>query len=657
MRIRRSQGWRRALPAAGLLAVGAYLCWSLPPVLVATRRRIRDAGRASRDDAQAALARLRGPEYAAAIQRIREALPDRSEYLLIRNDSYTMVRFDLAPRRRGLRRRAGGHRVERDAREPLHPSEVDGDSEPRPARPASRRDAPPRREGSSPLSGAPFTAGIGGVLLFLAAGLGLVELLPALRARPLAARLGWAYLLGAAAVPGVVFLLGIAFDVRLGRGVVLLPAVLLAFAGLAARALRRHRTPHETFRPPPAGRLAARVTFGIAAVVAAGLFAEAVTHRETGWDAEMTWCAAARWVRADRSVTPRALTDARAYVDHPQYPLLLPVAQVVVQETFDAGDDPRAIKPLYAAFFPALLLVFFDLARRHAGAAAAALSALALALAPILAFERSGGAAGAYSDVPLGAFWGAGLVLLLGRARASEGVAAALLLAAGVLTKNEGLPFAAVALAAGGLAALLDRRAARARRLRALALAAGAVLAAAVALHAWKSRVPGRWDEDYVSRLRVVSLAKEAAARLPLLPAVVAAETTSEKDWSGLWLAAGAAVLAGASGLRRRVVPPALVALGGCLALYVGALLLSPWAGVEQVHPTWNRLLLQLSDPSRPSRGARAARRPEGAFRRARVGAPRRYHPGDAVRASRAAARLPARGARRSSRSSPSRSP
>ena len=433
--------------------------------------------------------------------------------------------------------------------------------------------------------------------MFLAAGLGLVELLPALRARPLAARLGWAYLLGAAAVPGIVYLLGIAFDTRLRRGVVLAPAVLLVLAGLAARALRRHRTPHETFRPQPGGRLAARVTFGIAAVVAAGLLADAATQRDVGWDAEMTWCAAARWVRADRSVTPRALTDARVFVDHPQYPLLLPVAQVVVQETFDAGDDPRAIKPFYAAFFPALLLVFFDLARRHAGAAAAALAALALAVAPYLAFERSGGAAGAYSDVPLGAFWGAGLVLLLGRARLSEGLAAAVLLGAAVLTKNEGLPFAAVALVAGGIAALFDRAAFRPRRLRALALAAGAVLLAAAAAHTWKAKIPQRWDEDYAARIHTVSLAKEAATRLPLLPAVIVVETTSWKDWSGLWLAALVAVLAGASGLGRRLVPPVLVALGGCFLLYLGALLVTPWPGVVQVHPTWNRLLLQLSIP------------------------------------------------------------
>ena len=101
MRIRRPQGWRRALPAAGLVAVGAYLLWNVPSALVASWTRFAAAGRGSRDDAQAALARLRGPAYAAAIQSIRERLPANGEYLLLAGTLGTdkVVRFDLAPRR------------------------------------------------------------------------------------------------------------------------------------------------------------------------------------------------------------------------------------------------------------------------------------------------------------------------------------------------------------------------------------------------------------------------------------------------------------------------------------------------------------------------------------------------------------------------------
>ena len=49
----------------------------------------------------------------------------------------------------------------------------------------------------------------------------------------------------------------------------------------------------------------------------------------------------------------------RWFVTHPRYPVLLPVAQVAVLETFHAGEDEEPFRPLYAAFFPALLLVLY----------------------------------------------------------------------------------------------------------------------------------------------------------------------------------------------------------------------------------------------------------------------------------------------------------
>jgi hypothetical protein len=445
-------------------------------------------------------------------------------------------------------------------------------------------------------SGAPAVAGLGGVLLFLAAGRGLVELLPALRERPRAARLGFSYLLGVAAVAGSTYLMGIAFDVRIRRGVVLAPVALLVLSGLLARILRRDTPPASLppLYPSRAGALAARFAFGVSVLISMGLFAAALTQPNVGFDGEMAWSAAARWVRADRSVTPRALVDPRAFVSHPRYPILMPLAQVVVQETFDLGDDRRAVKPLYAAFFPALLLVLFDLSRRHAGTCAAALTTVALANLPVL---DVGGADGTYSDVPLGAFFGAGLLLLLGRVRRSEAVAAGLLLGAAVLTKNEGLPFAAAALAAASFLAVVARPAERRRRLAALGLAAAAVLAAGLALRAWQSHIPQRWDEDYASRLGKVSLFAEVRARLPLLPGAAMKEMASREQLAGFPLACAVILAAGARGLRRRIVPPIVLCLHFCFGAYVLALLLSTWGGVEQVHPTWDRLLLQLSLP------------------------------------------------------------
>jgi len=62
---------------------------------------------------------------------------------------------------------------------------------------------------------------------------------------------------------------------------------------------------------------------------------------------------------------------------------------------------------------------------------------------------------------------------------------------------------------------------------------------------------------------------------------------------------AGAVILAaGAGGLRRRIVPPIVLCLYFCLGAYILAILLSTWGGVEQIHSTWNRLMMiQLIAP------------------------------------------------------------
>ena len=99
VKIRVPSPGRRALPAVGLAAVGLFLVARTPSALVSSLGRLKDAPRVMRDDAEAALARFRGPEYAAAIARIRETLPENAEYLLLESPAQTFVRFDLAPRR------------------------------------------------------------------------------------------------------------------------------------------------------------------------------------------------------------------------------------------------------------------------------------------------------------------------------------------------------------------------------------------------------------------------------------------------------------------------------------------------------------------------------------------------------------------------------
>jgi hypothetical protein len=465
-------------------------------------------------------------------------------------------------------------------------------------------------------------ASLGAILLFAVAGLGLAGLLPGLRETPLLRRLGYAYLLGVAWTAGLLYALSHLFDVPLRAPVVFtialiptlaLPVQLLRRRGpdrpgsaerLAAPPARGRRSGAELGRPGPLAfpRLLALGVLAVGAAMSAGVVADAMTEPVRDWDGRMTWSAQARYVRAEGTVDAGALLRGKWYISHPQYPLLLPVAQVAVLEASGADEDEQPFRAAYAAFLPALLLVLYDGARRWAGRAPAALAALAMTAVPFFAFGGEGGAISAYSDLPLAGFYGAGLALLLrARPRLSDGLAAGLLLGAAVLTKNEGTPLALLALAAGGMVLGLRFRRGRAWRPRAvkLALAAAGVALALTLLASWREQVPNRQDENYAEFVDLSDFWPGVVTRIPSVGPVMLRQMFAWEHWAAFWWSAPLVFLAGwrgGLGRRRAVSLPLLLALAGPLAIAWGAYSVH-WYPEDLARVTWNRLLMQGSVP------------------------------------------------------------
>lgn len=439
---------------------------------------------------------------------------------------------------------------------------------------------------------------LGGVVLFAAAGLGLAEMLPALRAIPLLHRLGYGYLLGIVAVSGSLWALSHCFGVPLRPPAVWAAAAVPALAGLVVRMIRGSQRRWGFRRPTLAGFAMA----GLLAFVCLGLLADAVTNPVTHWDSRMIWAVQARYIRAEGTVDAAVLRRPQWYIDHPRYPLLLPVSQVAVLEAFREDEDRAIFRTVYAAFFPAFLLVLHDGARRWAGRAPAALAALAAAGVPALTFWGDGGAASAYSDLPLACFFGAGLVLLLrSRRQISGGLAAGLLLAGAVLSKNEGGLLAAFALAIGGLCTALPllRRRRAGRQAARLGSAAVPVLLALCLFIAWRSGIPNRHDESYARFVDPGDFWPEAVTRIPLLAPVIAREMAFWDVWTVFWWVAPVVLAAGWRGWRgrwRAVACPLLVGIASPLAIAWGAYTVH-WNPVDLAPATWNRFLVQGSLP------------------------------------------------------------
>jgi hypothetical protein len=440
-------------------------------------------------------------------------------------------------------------------------------------------------------------AGVGGVLLFLLTGLGLVELLERLGMDRLrrAPRLGYAYLLGVAWVAGGLYAGSHLFELPLNRTSTLVLAGVPALAGLAVRLARRRPAPSSRTRSPLALRLA--VALGV--IVTLGLLVEALANPLTDWDGRMTWASQARYLRAAGTVDAPVLQKDKWFITHPRYPVLLPLAQVAVLEVSSAGEDAQPFRPFYAAFFPALLLVLAGAARRWAGGRAAGWTVLAAAALPFLA-AREGGVAGAYSDVALGCFYGAALLLLLRRRpRLGDGIAAGLLLAAAALSKNEGAILAGFALAAGAWANLRVHRSAKSpsERLTPIAVAALFVLAALLLFFSWRAHIPNRHDEGY-EKFGTGALWPAVLTRIPRLAPIILSSFFSWEHWTLFWWAAPIVLLAGRRGFRRgwRITPPLALAWLAPLAVAWGAYSIH-WSPEYLVTVTWDRMLLQGAVP------------------------------------------------------------
>jgi len=447
-----------------------------------------------------------------------------------------------------------------------------------------------------------LVASFGGIGLILLAGNGILRFLPSLDKRPFFRRLAYAWLLGAAGVVSAVFALDHVAGSPLKRRMIL--PVFLVFAACAflpRKGSSGGRAPWRTPRMPGA-RIAVAAAVIVNLLVTAGLLSVAVSEVTRDWDGQMTWVAAARWIRADRTVDSPVLREERWYVSHPQYPPLLPLMQVSVQETFSTTDDTRILRPLYATFFPAFLLVLFDAAERRAGTLAAALVTIAAATIPLFTSDTLyGGAGTAFSDFPLSCLWGTGALLLLETSVVpSTGIAAGLLLGGGVLAKNEGLPLAMVAIAVATLTALLRARhrgQAAGRAVLPVALASLVVAAAVALVVSWKSGIVNRYTVRFDEQLRNLPVVEETLKRLPVLLGPIFWQMIDGGPWAGFWWFSPVVLLAGAGAFRRRPARPLLLVTAGGIAVYLVAYGITPWPGAVLVPPTWNRFLIQLALP------------------------------------------------------------
>lgn len=431
--------------------------------------------------------------------------------------------------------------------------------------------------------------GLLGCGLFLFAGEGLIRLVPSLRRRRFEERAALSFLLGVGGVSAGLWAGSQLFGVPIGRAATVVLA--LAFAAPIAFLRAGGEPPRQA---PPALHALRALALAITGLVAGALLLDASANPLTDFDGRMTWGAQARFIAGDGTASPRALREAPYSVAHPRYPVLMPIAQAALGSIAGAVDDDRVVRPLHALFFVAFVLVVLVEGTRLAGAWPGALTGLAAATVPYVAFAVNGGARGAYSDLPLGVFWGAGLALLVTRRlERSTAIAGGLLLAYALLTKSEGLPIAGAGLVAVALPRLSRGRA------REVALAAVPPILAALLLAAWHARIPARFDEDYLAALTPRALLQGLSANGAAIARTVGARLARRETWGLLFLSAPFVLVAGGRAFSRARTVSLVLALAGALAVYLAAYALTPLERLpELMDVTWDRFTVQMLVPA-----------------------------------------------------------
>jgi hypothetical protein len=440
---------------------------------------------------------------------------------------------------------------------------------------------------------------------FLVVGAALQIILPRPLEESLAARFGYAFLLGIAWIGLASWTVGLLWGAPLNRELFLGTALAAIVPAGVVVALRRGRVGGWSCgRNGSSNRLrSVPLFFGWLLVVAASLAlaADMLVKPVYDFDGRMSWGTQARYLQASESVLPRVLTDEVSYVIHPRYPILMPLVQVATVELAGVDFDGFAVRPLYLLVFLALVGIVVAALRRLAGDDSAGLTMMLFLSAPALLWNPDVGVRGTYSDLPLAAFLGGGFLVLFDRRSRSQdwrGAVGGLLLAAAVGTKNEGLILAPVVCIIAMTGELVDgSRAHSVKRggLGASLLASIIVGLAVLLVVSWRTQIPNRNDESYLESLSVANVASGLLTTVPDVVFAVIRQSLDPTNWGAVFWIAPLLVMVGWKGLTNRTAIASLAWIGVHSGLAFSAYALAPDLGIVAV--TWSRFIVQMLVP------------------------------------------------------------
>ncbi|MFZ2492722.1 MAG: hypothetical protein WA208_14675 [Thermoanaerobaculia bacterium] len=298
------------------------------------------------------------------------------------------------------------------------------------------------------------------------------------------------------------------------------------------------------------------------------------------YDGRAFWLMKAKAIAHERQVDGPYFQNLTSATLRNEYPLLVPIDAATVM--FVASDlDDRHVRWLYV-----LVAISFALEVRRRFAAwfseaIGAWSAVLLVALPQIAIDVEGGAMSASCDLPLAAFVACAFFELVdGKSPGRLGF----WIACAALTKQEGLPFSLVLIAAA--VAVFGRRA---------WIAAAPLAVAITSLLMWRARIPSSDEEDLTALLMTLPGQLD---RVPDAVRIFGVYFVEWRDWGPFWIAVGIAAIWLMWRREWRSVGLASAAIFPMMAMYVAVYSVTMWNTAELASVTAARLLTHFAGPA-----------------------------------------------------------
>jgi hypothetical protein len=338
------------------------------------------------------------------------------------------------------------------------------------------------------------------------------------------------------------------------------------------------------------------------------------------WDERAHYASKATVLFHDQTVNSEELLHPDWVQGHPNYPLLLPLAEHNVYALLGRVDD-RIAKLVPVFLFFGTVLAFAGVVGRSVGPPQGWLCAVLLSTVPVMAFDDYG-ALCVQADAPVGCFHGVSVLCLWDALRTVDisrrtmyGSLAAAGIAAGLarFTKDEAFVFFLVDLTAlAFLVALpwfvsglkLKSHSARRNEDGAFRQILGIVLFAGLALAligpwAWhRSHLPEFEDMRYLDRLSWSRLVGEVRTLTWSIPHMIFRMFVEAPRWGIQWWVAAAAIVMRPRRLLDRPQMLLVIDFVGAIAAFLVAGMLAPMPYQEHLGNSSHRFLMQLTPVS-----------------------------------------------------------